>query len=391
MAYKIFVMTMALLAGTTFAQESGEVSEPIPFHEDVVVESFLLGDPADTFHIVGKPYQPGALTIASEMTPRQPRPYLGVRIDPEPLPELLVKHLRLEPGIGLRVQNVLVGSPADKAGIEQDDLIIKLNGKDVKEYPVFVETIQNTDVNKEISLEIIHLGDKKAVKATIAKSDPAHEEWKYPVEPEISYSWNPGRIFRLKPDQQKWLEVPMEKMPDIVNQDYFKKFMNEVYSFSHVIDGKPFSITIQGDPKNPDTEITVKADSVTIQTTIGKIDQLPEPYRKMAKKDVESARKTSQEPKDYRQDLNIRKHKVVPEPFKPELIVPPLPKKIEPAVPDRDAMNQVEKQMKELQKQMEQMEQRNREMMEKLEKQLQKLQKSSPDASPQHTLWKVAA
>ena len=57
-----------------------------------------------------------------------------MRLDPEPLPELLVKHLRLEPETGLRVQNVLIGSPADKIGLEQDDLIVALNGKPVRDF-----------------------------------------------------------------------------------------------------------------------------------------------------------------------------------------------------------------------------------------------------------------
>ena len=47
------------------------------------------------------------------------RPYIGVLLDTTPLPDLLVKHLGLSPGQGIRIQNVHRGGPADKAGLER--------------------------------------------------------------------------------------------------------------------------------------------------------------------------------------------------------------------------------------------------------------------------------
>lgn len=304
----------------------------------------------------------------------EPTTYLGVRLDPEPLPELLVKHLRLEPETGLRIQNVLVGSPADKIGLEQDDLIVALEGKPVREFEKFVESIRNLDAGKSVELKIIHLGDTKTVKATLETSKPGHEEWKYALEPEISYSWNPGRVFRMQPGQKNWLEVPMEKLPDV--NSYFKKFMQEMYSFSHSEDGKNITVTIEGSPSDPQTQITVKSDETEFSTTVEKIDKLPEPYNKMARKDLDSARKAAkskQRPLQWNELQQRKQPATPPVPFD-ELKVPP-------KGGDSESTNKVERQLKDLQKRLEQMERDHRKSLKDLQDELQKMQKAEPKSS----------
>lgn len=311
----------------------------------------------------------GVVTITSTISD-EPRTYLGVRLDPEPLPELLVKHLRLEPETGLRVQNVLIGSPADKIGLEQDDLIVALDGKPVKGFEEFVDTIRNLDAGKSVELKIIHLGESKAVKATLETSKPGNEEWKYPQEPEISYSWNPGRVFRLKPGQQNWLEVPMEKMPDV--NSYVKKFMQEMYSFSHSEDGKNYTVTIEGSPSDPQTQVTVKSDETEISTTVEKIDKLPEPYRKMAKQDLDSARKsakTNQQPHQWNALQRRMRPATPPVPMEPiEPFTVPTPPKA-----GGESMDKLQKQMKDLQKRLDEMEKEQQKAMEKLQKELERI------------------
>ncbi|NLH17324.1 MAG: PDZ domain-containing protein [Phycisphaerae bacterium] len=309
----------------------------------------------------------GVIAIATAVSD-EPRTYLGVRLDPEPLPELLVKHLRLEPETGLRIQNVLVGSPADKVGLEQDDLIVGLDGKPVKGFEEFVDTIRDMDAGKTVELKIIHLGETKTAKVALETRKPGDEEWKYPLEPEISYSWNPGRVFRLQPGQKNWFEVPMEKIPDI--DSYVKKFMNEMYSFSHSEDGKNYTITIEGNPSDPQTQITVKSDETEIITTVEKIDKMPEPYRKMARKDLDSALKASKLDRHTRKNIETRKI-TPPLPFKPvepiEPFLAPVPQK------GSESMDKLQKQMKDLQNRLEQMEKEHQKSMEKLQKELEKI------------------
>ena len=58
------------------------------------------------------------LVQAQDDIEKSPRPYLGVKLDPNPLPELLVKHLNLDSDRGLLIKNIQRDSPADKAGLE---------------------------------------------------------------------------------------------------------------------------------------------------------------------------------------------------------------------------------------------------------------------------------
>jgi membrane-associated protease RseP (regulator of RpoE activity) len=371
---KLQWIIMICLVAAPMAAAQQHTQEQIieaPSHETMphaVAPGHIPGENDPTISHPAVPHvgsESGAMTIAATALD-EPRTYLGVRLDPEPLPELLVKHLRLEPETGLRVQNVLVGSPADTVGLQQDDLIVSMNAKPVKSFEEFVDTIRGMEAGKTVELKIIHLGETKTVKATLETSKPGHEEWKYPVEPEVSYSWSPGRVFHLKPGQQNWLEVPMEKMPDV--NSYFKKFMQEMYSFSHSEDGKTYTVTIEGSPADPQTQVTVKSDETEISTTVEKINKLPEPFRKMAQKDLDSALKASRSGQQTRQHIQMRKltPPVPAEPIEP-FTVPAPPKA------GGESMDKLQKEMKNLQKRLEQMEQEQQKAMEKLQKELEKI------------------
>ena len=250
-----------------------------------------------------------------------------------------------------------------------------MNGKPVKNFEEFVDTIRGMEAGKTVELKIIHLGETKTVKATLETSKPGNEEWKYAQEPQIRYSWNPGRVFRMQPGQKNWLEVPMEKMPDV--NSYFKKFMQEMYSFSHTEDGKTFTVTIEGSPSDPQTQITVKSDETEISTAIEKIDTLPEPYRKTARKDLDSARKSAKNKQQPLQWNELQRRK--------QPATPPVPfdeLQMTPKGGDSESTNnKVERQLKDLQKRIEQMERDHRKSLKELQDELQKMQKPEPKPS----------
>jgi S1-C subfamily serine protease len=78
------------------------------------------------------------------------RPYIGVMLDAMPLPDLLVKHLNLEPGQGIRIANIHRDSPADKAGLERDDIIIGFEGKNVDDRQQFVDNVRKAGIGTEV-------------------------------------------------------------------------------------------------------------------------------------------------------------------------------------------------------------------------------------------------
>ncbi|MHC4433297.1 MAG: S1C family serine protease [Planctomycetota bacterium] len=232
----------------------------------------------------------GSTVVGAESQLTDGRPFMGVLIDPAPLPGLLSKHLGLPIGQGLRIQNVQKDSPADRAGLERDDLIIGFQGEDVHDYERLVAAIRQAGSGTEVSIQIIHLGARKTVKLTL-KSFDGDPDWKYPSEPQAVQSWRPGRFFRLEPGEEDWKEMFKDGIDPDIDIDV-RKFFNEVYSYHHS-DGEDYTVTITGNPNDEDSTITVRIGDDKYTTTVKEIDKLPREYRRAATDALESARESS--------------------------------------------------------------------------------------------------
>lgn len=225
--------------------------------------------------------------------------HLGIALDRNPLPELFTKHLQIEPGQGLLIKNVYIDSPADKAGLDKDDIIIAFEGEGIFDYQELVDQIQQAGAGTEVEIEVIHLGQRKAIKVKLEKlnrqDEPDESNWKYPFESEVYQMWRPGRIFRFSPGDEGWMQVPFKDVPEIKMD--IKKFFKEKYFFQHTADDEEFSVTIEGSPHDDDSALTLetrqKEERKTYVTTIGKIDELPKKYQPTIQKDIEEARQTT--------------------------------------------------------------------------------------------------
>jgi membrane-associated protease RseP (regulator of RpoE activity) len=91
--------------------------------------------------------------------------YLGVFL--EPVPEILAVHLGLTDGLGVVAGDVAAESPADKAGIMQYDVIVSLNGKDVKNSADFAAAIREAGAGAKVKLGLVSKGQKKEVEVTL--------------------------------------------------------------------------------------------------------------------------------------------------------------------------------------------------------------------------------
>lgn len=298
----------------------------------------------------------GSASLAQEQ-----RALMGVELDSTPLSDLLTKHLGLEAGQGIRIRNVIVDSPADRAGLERDDIIAILQGKKVTGMEQVVESVRGASVGDEVSLEVIHLGQRKALmlKLEAARENP---KLKYPPEPEAMTTWRPGKVFKIGPDGQEWMEIPFDKMPDFdvdVN-----RFFKELHTYHHSADGEDFTITIEGDPKDEAAAVIVQAGGEEHRTTVGRIDALPEKYRDAAREAVENVRK------NVKKDVVIQRKFRLPEPPRPEVY-----QKFFRSIPKPDmerfseqkdrALEKLQEQMERLQEQMGALEERNREMLDR--------------------------
>ena len=69
------------------------------------------------------------------------RGYIGITMDRNPITQELAKLFGLKKNKGVIVTEVLEGSPAEKGGVKKDDVVIRLNGKEVEDFSSFRNSI----------------------------------------------------------------------------------------------------------------------------------------------------------------------------------------------------------------------------------------------------------
>jgi hypothetical protein len=313
--------------------------------------------------------------LCAESQSTEDRPYIGLMLDRNPLPDLLLEHLQLSPDHGVRVANVHRDSPADKAGLGRGDIVIRFQGDDVASASQLSAAVHEAGVGAEVSLEIIHLGQRKTIKLTL-EPFPGDFDWKYPAEPEMMHSWQPGKFFRLGPDDKNWIiEVPGsdESSVNILN------VLQGVFSCQYAKGDENYTITIEGDPYDDDTRVTVQVRMPDYKTTVKEIDDLPRKYSASAKEALEHARKahkkrqTWQFPAPGRPQLESEeRQRLFDRFFHPRQPVPPVG-------PDDQTPHRIEERMRDLQERLEQLEKRQKEMLDRLSEKLDERESEKPD------------
>jgi len=287
-------------------------------------------------------------------------PWMGVLLDATPLPDLLVKHLGLSPGQGVRIGNVHRGSPADKAGLERDDIIIGYQGKDVDDYDTFVDAVRKAGAGTEVSLTIIHLGERRTVKLTL---EPVTDnlDLKYPPEPRLVESWHPGKVFRFRPGDNDWTEILPDGVPPELDMN-IRRFFKESYTYHHS-DGESYTITIEGNPADEDATITVQAGDAEYKTTAKHIDKLPEKYREPAEQALKDARKSPRTRRfEFRTDGPSQRTPFNWRSYLDRWRRPGTPAVPQPKPDDQQMFDKIQKQMRELQQRLDKLEKHQKEM-----------------------------
>lgn len=101
------------------------------------------------------------------------RPYLGVRYLPITPDIAKSNNLKYDYGVlivrgnGLAQLAVVPGSPADKAGIVENDIILEINGERIGSNNGLTSLLTKYNVGDTVNIKISHSGEEKTVKVTL--------------------------------------------------------------------------------------------------------------------------------------------------------------------------------------------------------------------------------
>jgi membrane-associated protease RseP (regulator of RpoE activity) len=99
------------------------------------------------------------------------RTWLGVGLtEPD---EALVAQLGLKDGAGLVVTYVAEDSPASKAGVQKNDILLEMEGQTLVVAPQLQKLVQARKEGDTVSLKLLRGGKKETVKATLGKTKVA--------------------------------------------------------------------------------------------------------------------------------------------------------------------------------------------------------------------------
>jgi serine protease Do len=97
------------------------------------------------------------------------RGWLGVRI--QSVTDDIAESLNIKPARGALVAGVEDKGPAKPAGIEPGDVVVKFDGRDIKEPKDLSRIVADTAVGKEVDIVIIRKGQEETHKVTLGRLD----------------------------------------------------------------------------------------------------------------------------------------------------------------------------------------------------------------------------
>ena len=97
------------------------------------------------------------------------RGWLGVRI--QTVTEELAEGMRLEEPKGALVASVTEGGPAEKSGIQQGDVILEFNGREVEEMRKLPRMVAETSIGEEVEVVVWRKGERKTIDVQLGELD----------------------------------------------------------------------------------------------------------------------------------------------------------------------------------------------------------------------------
>lgn len=97
------------------------------------------------------------------------RPFLGVTM--QELTEEVKEGLGVDVKQGVLISDVIEGSPAEEAGIEEGDVVVEFAGKKVDSPSALQDLVLEQEEGDEVTIKLVRDGKTRTVKVTIGESD----------------------------------------------------------------------------------------------------------------------------------------------------------------------------------------------------------------------------
>jgi serine protease Do len=99
------------------------------------------------------------------------RGWLGISI--QPVTEEIARSFGLKRAQGALVSDIMTGSPAEKAGLRQGDIITRFAGKEIKSVQQLQLLVAETPVGSQVEIEFFRDGQLKKLSLSLASADSA--------------------------------------------------------------------------------------------------------------------------------------------------------------------------------------------------------------------------
>src|SRR5262245_30484338 len=137
------------------------------------------------------------------------RGWLGVRI--QQVTDEIAESLNIKPARGALVAGVDDKGPARPAGIEPGDVIVKFDGKDIKEMRDLPRVVADTPVGKEVAVQVIRKGQEVSKTVTLGRLEDGEKQ--AAVTPQRNAP-------ETAPVVKKTLGLELSNMSDALRQKY---------------------------------------------------------------------------------------------------------------------------------------------------------------------------
>jgi len=101
-----------------------------------------------------------------------PQAYLGVALQPVPMPESFQKKFALTGDRGIMVLNIESGGPADKGGILVGDIVLDIEGKAVRTIEDLQSVLSSERIGKATGIRVIRGGELKDLTPVVGERAP---------------------------------------------------------------------------------------------------------------------------------------------------------------------------------------------------------------------------